>query len=36
MNDPQTWTTVWGLPEGVWGGWVEGGKGEKIGTTVRA
>ena len=24
MHDPWTWTTVWGLPEGV-GGWLCGG-----------
>ena len=39
MNDPWTWTTVWGLTVGVRderGGveWMEEGKGEKIGTTV--
>ena len=35
MHDPRAWTMVWGLPEGV-GFWVEGDKGGKIGTTVRA
>ena len=36
MQDPQTWTTVWGLPEGVGEvGWRRG-KGRKFGTTVIA
>ena len=34
MNDPQTWTTVWGLTEGAGVGWAEEGKGGKIWTTV--
>ena len=37
MHNPWTWTTLWGLPEGVRGWWLgEGGKGRKIGTTVIA
>ena len=32
MNDPRTWTTVWGWA--VVGGWGEEGKREKIETTV--
>ena len=35
MHDPWTWTTVLGLPEAA-GGLEEGGKGGKIGTTVKA
>ena len=35
MNDPWTWTTVWGLTVGAGGGLGRGGKGEKIGTTAR-
>ena len=34
MNDPQTWTTVWGLTVGAEVGWAEEGKGGNIGTTV--
>ena len=34
MNDPWTWTTGWGLTEGVVCGWAEEGKGGKTGTTV--
>ena len=34
MNDPWTWTTVWKLTVGVGFGWVEEGKGGKIGTTL--
>lgn len=30
MHDPWTWTVVWGWPEGVKGGWVDGNKGEKL------
>ena len=33
MNDPWTWTTVWGLTEGMgygWAGWKRA-KGEKLG-----
>ena len=33
MNDPQTWTTVWGLSVGVGVGWAEEGKGGKTGIT---
>ena len=36
MNDPWTLTMVWELTVGVGAGWVEGGKGGKIGTTVIA
>ena len=31
MNDPRTWTIVWGWIVGVGVGWVEKGKGEKLG-----
>ena len=34
MNDPWTWTIVWGLTAGVGLGWAEEGKSGKIGTTV--
>ena len=34
-QDPWTWTTVWGMSEGV-AGWVQRDKGGKIGTTVIA
>ena len=34
MRDPWTQTVVWGLPEGVWWGWVEGDEGGKVGKTV--
>ena len=34
MNNPYTWTTVWGLTVGAGGGAMEEGKGRKIGTTV--
>ena len=33
MNDPRTWTAVWGLSVGV-GGWAEESKGGKIGTSI--
>ena len=33
MNDPQTWTTVWGWSVGVGVGWAEEGKGGKTGIT---
>ena len=33
MNDPWTWTIVWGLTVGAGVGWVEEGNGGKIGTT---
>ena len=36
MKDPQTRTTVWGMTVGVGGGFVGGGKGGKVGTTVIA
>ena len=35
MNDPWTWTTVWGLTEGVGVGWVEESKGGKSRITVK-
>ena len=34
MNDPRTWTPVWGLTVGVGGGLGGGGQRGKIGTTV--
>ena len=34
MNDPQTWTTVWGLTVGARGGLRGGEQRGKIGTTV--
>ena len=34
MNDPQTWTKLWGLTVGAGVGWAEEVKGEKIRTTV--
>ena len=34
MNDPWTWTMGWGWTVGTVAGWVEEGKGGKIGTTV--
>ena len=36
MNDPWTWTTVWGLTVGVGGGLGGRGQREKIGTTMIA
>ena len=34
MNDPWTWTTVWGWTVGVGSSWMAEGKGGKLGTTV--
>ena len=34
MNDPWTWTTMWGPTVGVKVGWTEEGKGGKIRTTI--
>ena len=34
VNDPWTWTMVWGLLWEQGMGWAEEGKGGKIGTTV--
>ena len=31
MHDPQTWTTVWGLPEGMGRAGQKGAMGEKLG-----
>ena len=36
MKDPWTWTRVWGLTKEVGAGWVDGGGGDKIGTSIRA